>query len=183
MKILRTNTTAYQVIDNQESLTILKADGSPIDNIGVFILNFGGRDGLLKRCIDFEGTVAEYIKKVKDDHWEAMSELREQNRIRDEEIKASRKAAWESLSKLDVIPATVDNIKIVLHHLNGQNWGSWTLPKMSIHYSAHQYDCDGVMATTIKLDSPISCSDREIKNERFFKVGGKPGHLTKYQKL
>ena len=94
-----------------------------------------------------------------------------------------RNEAWERLSKLDVIPATVENIKIVLTHLNEQNWGNWDLPRLSIGYSAHQYDCDGKIASTIKLDKPISDPEYGIENETMFKVGGKKGHLTKYQRL
>ena len=81
------------------------------------------------------------------------------------------------------IEATVENIKLLLLWLNEQNWGSWTLPKLSIGYSAHQYDCEGVTATTIKLDKPISDEEYGIENETMFKVGGKRGHLNKYQSI
>ncbi|MDA3906505.1 MAG: hypothetical protein PF484_10565 [Bacteroidales bacterium] len=77
---------------------------------------------------------------------------------------------------MEIIPSTLENIKIVLQILNLQNWGTWKLPKMSIGYSAHQYDCDGKIASTIKFDFPI---DGETK----FKVGGKNGHLNHYQPL
>ena len=92
---------------------------------------------------------------------------------------------WDELRAKypDVIPATVDNIGIILRHLNSQNWGLWKLPALSIGYSAHQYDCDGKQATTITLDKPISDDDYNIKRERRFKVGGKRGHLSKYQAL
>jgi hypothetical protein len=102
-----------------------------------------------------------------------------------ERAEFAKKAAaeWDSIKNLDVIPATVDNIRIVLRHLNSMNWGVWDLPKLSISYSAHQYDCDGVQASTITLDKPISCDDYGIKNERFFKTGGRAGHLNKYQSI
>lgn len=84
--------------------------------------------------------------------------------------------AWNAIKDLEVIPATVENIKTLLTHLNSINWGSWDLPKMSITYSAAQYDCDGVQATAIKLD-------KAIDGEKLYKVGGKRGHLAKYQPL
>lgn len=81
------------------------------------------------------------------------------------------------------IPATCGNIKLIAKWLNNQNWGGWNLPTMTIGYSANQYDCDGVNATTITLNSPISDPDRGIENETKFKVGGKRGHLNKYKSL
>lgn len=60
--------------------------------------------------------------------------------------------------------------------MNSQNWGLWKLPELSVGYSAHQYDCDGVTATTICLDEPV---DGRTK----YKVGGRRGHLSQYYKL
>jgi hypothetical protein len=87
---------------------------------------------------------------------------------------------WAELSKMESIPATAENIEVVLNHLNTQNWGGWVLPKMSISYSANQYDCDGVTATTISLDSKIEYDGEMISK---FKVGGKRGHLNNYRSL
>lgn len=81
------------------------------------------------------------------------------------------------------IPATVANIRIVLRYLNLSNWGGWSLPAMTIGYSAAQYDCEGHIATAIKLDRPISDEDMGIVNEKMFKVGGKNGYLPKYQHI
>jgi hypothetical protein len=58
------------------------------------------------------------------------------------------------------------------------NWGAWQLPKMSIGYSAHQYDCDGQQASTITLDKPIDYYGEKVSK---FKVGGGRLHLTKYK--
>ena len=106
-----------------------------------------------------------------------------ENKALEERIASERQEAWLMLSKLDVIPATVENIKTVLQHLNSQNWGSWLLPKLSINYSAHQYDCDGIQATTIKLDQPISDEGRGISNEMMFAYNAPKGHLTNYVNL
>jgi 23S rRNA pseudoU1915 N3-methylase RlmH len=100
-----------------------------------------------------------------------------------ERIEKEKKDAWLSLAALEIIPATIENLRIVLNHLNTQNWGSWVLPKMSIGYLARQYDCDGITATTIELDKPISDEENGIQNETMFKIGGKQGHLTKYRRL
>lgn len=110
----------------------------------------------------------------------AVADEKKQEGVR---ILERKQKEWEELKELEVIPATVSNIKIVLSHLNQQNWGSWSLPKLSIGYSAHQYDCDGTIATTITLDKPISDPDYDIVNERKFKTGGKRGHLKGYTNL
>ena len=98
-------------------------------------------------------TIAQATSKFRN----LMQEYRDARKIEVEEYlrkkELERDEAWEKLSKLDVIPATVENIKIVLTHLNEQNWGAWDLPRLSIGYSAHQYDCDGKIASTIKLVS------------------------------
>jgi len=104
-----------------------------------------------------------------------------ENQKFEEKITREQAEAWEDISKMDVIPATVTNIKVLLKHLNAQNWGIWNLPKLSIGYTANQYDCDGKMATTIKLDRPIS--GVYIENETMFKIGGKSGYLNKYQSV
>lgn len=57
------------------------------------------------------------------------------------------------------------------------------MPAMTIGYSAHQYDCEGYLATTIKLDELLSDEKLGITNETMFKVGGKRGHLNKYIRL
>lgn len=99
-----------------------------------------------------------------------------------------REAEWKELVKLDVIPTTYRNISIVLRHLNEQNWGSWELPKMSIGYSCNQYDCDGKIATTMKLDQPIDITDYTDSPDSLpemvsmFQVGAPHGHLMKYRR-
>lgn len=91
-------------------------------------------------------------------------------------LEAEQSAKWDAIKDLNIIPATLDNIRTVLVHLNSSNWGGWHLPKLSIGYTAAQYDCDGVQASTIKLDSAVEVS-------KLFKVGGKAGHLNKYTRI
>ena len=82
-----------------------------------------------------------------------------------------------------LIPATVDNILLVLKKLNSENWGGWNLPKLTISYRANQYNCDGVIATTIELSAPISDDEWNIENETKFEYGAPNGHLAKYRRL
>ncbi len=88
--------------------------------------------------------------------------------------------AYQRLTQMKVIPTTAQNISILLSGLNKQNWGSWELPKMSIGYHCEQYDCNGVIATTITLDEPISDEELGIIQEKKFVVGAPFGHLTEY---
>ncbi len=114
------------------------------------------------------------------------AERQERNAGMMERIEAAR--TIERQKALDLIAnqpieSTVENIRIIANYLNEQNWGGWSLPKMTIGYSAHQYDCDGSSAVTITLDKGISDEELEIKNVRKFKVGGKRGHLEAYRRI
>ena len=81
-----------------------------------------------------------------------------------------------------VIETNVENLEKVIYGLNQMNWGSWTLPVMTIGYRAHQYDCDGETVTTIQLDRPIKV-DVNGKLESKFKTFSPMGHLDKYYRL
>lgn len=100
-----------------------------------------------------------------------------------EKSRAEDAAKLQALISVGVIPTTIENLKLVLRHLNNQNWGGWDLPKMSIGYSANQYDCEGSTATTITLNQPISDLEYDIENETKFKTGGKRGHLSNYRSI
>lgn len=126
-----------------------------------------------------EEAYQEYLNFLKECKESRKNELL----VMQEKIKSERQEAWDKLANLDVIQATVPNIRTLLLHLNEQNWGSWKLPTLSIGYSANQYDCDGKIASTIKLDKPISDKEWGIENETKFKVGGKRGHLNNYRPL
>jgi Tol biopolymer transport system component len=104
------------------------------------------------------------------------NERKAQTEILKNKFEAIRKAEWDAIKDLAVIPSTIENIRTVLLQLNSSNWGSWDLPKMSISYSAAQYDCEGVQATTMKLD-------KAVDGTNMYKVGGKRGHLSKYTTL
>ena len=182
--VLQTKTAFYNVvINNDSSLLITKHDGKIIDNCGQLISQYGGVDKLLLKCIETTLSFEDYVVQQ-----------REQNRLEAESRKQAHSEyikkyeekenkEWDEISCLSIIPATVENVRRLLRHLHKQNWGGWSLPQLSIGYSAHQYDCDGVIATIITLDLPLSDSDLEIKNQRKFKVGGKRGHLTAQRNL
>jgi hypothetical protein len=106
----------------------------------------------------------------------------ENNKIQKEQAKQRLEADFRSLENEikegKVFDANIENIRRILLYLNSMNWGMWQLPKMSISYSAHQYDCDGQQATTITLDKPIDYFGEKVTK---FKVGGGRLHLTKYR--
>ena len=56
------------------------------------------------------------------------------------------------------------------------------LPKMTIGYICNQYDCDGKIATTMKLDESIKLYEDENETCSMFQVGAPVGHLTKYRR-
>ena len=71
---------------------------------------------------------------------------------------------------------------IVLRYLNTINWGGWELPKMTIGYICNQYDCEGKIATTMKLDESIKLYEDDNETGYMFQVGAPVGHLTKYRR-
>lgn len=183
----RTTTQFINVIKNEDgTLSIFNQDGQ-IENAGHFIASMGGIDAVLKRCEEYSGSFADFVSEIKEREAIKRTQREIQNtgmmqrivKIR-EERELKEEAEWLSISGLKIIPATVDNIRILLTHLNKSNWGTWNLPSLSIGYSANQFDCDGVSAATIVLDKAIDFEGKMIDK---FKVGGKRGYLVKYQSL
>jgi len=124
---------------------------------------------------DAESAVAglqKYYEERKKYQSERAAENAKWNSDREKELNEK----WAVLSKMDIIPSTIENIKTVLEILNRENWGCWILPKMEIAYAAHQYDCDGSLAATMTLAKKV---DGNYK----YKVGGKFGHLIRYISL
>lgn len=190
MKYIATSKNkVYEVRQNEDGTLFITRDGiHSIDNAGQFIMNFGGIEGILKRCVESDLQVKEFAKHHMDEI-KAMKEARravyEKNIVKTKgQREAERKAEYEALLAENdgVIPTTYENIGVVLRYLNTQNWGGWSLPKMTIGYSCNQYDCDGRIATTMKLDRPINITpDWDTKEmESMFVYGAPHGHLTKY---
>ena len=90
------------------------------------------------------------------------------------------KSEFDTAFSNEITEATIENITILLYYLNSINWGMWKLPKMTIGYSCHQYDCNGQTATTITLDKPIDYDGQMLTK---FVVGVGPRHLSNYTQL
>lgn len=179
--ILKTNARILSVHKNEDgTITLKHPSGEEMMNAGSFISSMGGIGPILKRCFEIDVPIADFIKEEQEKELEQKELRKIENKAFREKIDADRKAAWDAIKDLEVIPSTVDNIRTVLLVLNEQNWGGWRLPKMSIGYSAHQYDCDGKTASTMKLDTPIDYDGEQLS---MFKVGAPIGHLGKYRSL
>ena len=133
--------------------------------------------------IDIEHEVDE--KFIKEGYAQFCEFSKNTHRDKKNEDEKERKALEADFKTLEdeikggkVFEANVENIRRILLYLNSMNWGMWRLPKMSIGYSAHQYDCDGRQASTITLDIPIDYYGEKVAK---FKVGGGRLHLTKYK--
>lgn len=123
---------------------------------------------------------AESLEDAKYKWTGLMMDIQSKSKKAAENWRIEKLAKIQSLLKKPVIPTTVENLSLVLEYLNTKNWGSWTLPTMSIGYRAHQYDCEGTTITTITLNQPIMFCG---KMERNFKSGSKRGHLEKYNAI
>lgn len=167
--------------DGGEKLfTIKNMDGTPYGNAGSLIASFRDHSSFWERCI----TKEEFDKRIAQFEFsrspEAVAQRREVEKKRAEAERAAAKKEFEALAASgSPIPATYENIAIVLRWLNTQNWGTWTLPALSIGYSAQQYDCDGKIATTITLNRPIYVGGEPVSK---FVHGAPHGHLLKYQR-
>jgi hypothetical protein len=138
---------------------------------------------LVPTSYGWEQGQAESLEGAYDQIIERADKERAERIAANEAIELERQRKIQQLLSSQPIPATVENVRLVAAYLNTINWGAWNLPKMTIGYKAHQYDCDGKLATTIVLDEPISDPDYDIYNERKFVVGAPMGHLSKYQHL
>lgn len=180
MKILKTNKTDYKVVVNQDgtlTITDLRKNNASIQNPGALIMSMGGINGVLLRCEEIsEEDYAEELEKQKVEK-EAAAQKSAKNRMeRELQIKSEFDTAFSN----EITESTIENITILLYYLNSINWGMWKLPKMTIGYSCHQYDCNGQTATTITLDKPIDYDGQMLTR---FVVGAGPRHLANYTQL
>lgn len=180
MKVLKTNKNDYKIVVNEDgtlTITNLRKNNTPIQNPGALIVSMGGIESVLRSCKDVsEEEYAEELEKEKF-ALEVAARNTAKNRLeRERQIKSEFDAAFSN----EITESTIDNITILLRYLNSVNWGMWSLPKMTIGYTCNQYDCDGRMATTIKLDKPISYDGRMLTE---FVIGGGPRHLINYTQL
>lgn len=173
---LKTTNAAYFIRQNEDGSLFITKDGTTsIQNAGMFINNMGGIQAIIDRSTEMsESDFLAYLDQCKQARKNSLvnqAQAAERKRI------DAQKALSDLLTANDgIIPATIDNLRTLLAALNTQNWGSWSLPKMSISYSCNQYDCDGRTATTIILDEPVDGTTR-------FSFGAPRGHLTNYRSL
>lgn len=167
-----------KVLDNGEIW--MSIDGvNPIFGAGQIIAAKGGKEAFLSQCFTDERSIDELNKEQIKEHFAKQKQAKASAEIRMAALRVETEAALKRLQGAatdGVIPATVENVKIIAEYLNCRSWGSWTLPAMSIPYTANQYDCGGKMATTIILDEPI---DGEVK----FIYGAPVTHLAKYRHI
>ena len=146
---------------------------------GSFIINQDGVDALMNKCTevdDLAAWVEEHNAAAKEAYEKKHAIAMQRRAEREQRIKTE----YERLFAGEVTESNEETVGALLRYLNLENWGVWNLPKMTIGYACNQYNCDGQIATTIKLDSPIMVNDNP---GTMFQVGAPHGHLMKYRKI
>lgn len=190
MKAIRTKRSIYVVV-NEEPLEIIRVANCPRrkrwqKNERPRYASQKTLDRILSH--DYEITdidvsnLDDIIVKLNEQR-DAQIAIMRQSQAKAQEKQLAQLAAWldEAKDADGVIPATYENVKLLLRWLNAQNWGGWQLPRLSIAYSCNQYDCDGKTATTITLDEAIQTTDSEW--HKAFVYGAPRGHLAKYERI
>lgn len=173
---IRTKKASYFFSQNEDGSLNVTRWGKEIDNAGQIINALGGIEAMIRKA---EATDLESFEQVAEMR---KAEIEKQQVLANAHARAKTdeiSKAYENLKLQGTIPVTVDNLRVVMAFLNLQNWGSWELPKMSIGYSASQYDCDGHQVTTIILDEAIDCGGEMISKFKFGNAGR--GHLEGYR--
>lgn len=157
------------------------------ENAGALITSVGGIEKFLSLCVDEKHykETTDFYAYQQTDEYKAAERARKESAIKaktEREIRVAkeREEAYNTLIQNGTIETNFENIATVLKYLNTKNWGGWSLPEMTIGYSCNQYDCDGKIATTMKLDTPINVDDKMINK---FVFGAPVGHLTKYKRI
>ena len=188
MKIFVTNTSIYRIEKRDDGeLDMYREysrksrhgqwvkDGSKYADVGMFVKQRGGKDIFLSECADCDDLDNFVTKQNKEN--EEFSSIR---KAIAEEIAKKQEEEYALAFADEVTECNKENIYLLLRHLNKINWGVWRLPKMSIGYSCNQHNCNGVTATTIKLDKPINYGDEMIDK---FVYGAPHGYLSNYVQI
>lgn len=146
---------------------------------GMFIQQQGGVEALLSKS-KWVDDLDDHVKYLNAQAQAAHEKNHNIAMKRDAEREAQAKAEYERLFSGEVTETNEETVGALLRYLNTMNWGGWNLPKMTIGYACHQYDCDGKTATTIKLDAPINVGG---EMGTMFEYGAPFGHLTKYRRV
>ena len=167
IKIKETKTSTYATINHQQFWLREKGEFRLMSEIEL------ERKTAYKNESGWVAIVAENLTQA----WELYSnekiEAKRKRKIDYAEFAKLENKRIADLLELDVIDLTVENLRLLMKHLNSKKWGSWSLPTLSVGYSANQYDCDGKQATTVILDQPLNGVTK-------FSIGAPKGHLEKY---
>lgn len=171
----------YNVVENHDGSLFITLDGvTSIPNAGLFIRSLGGIDALKARCVrdyrSFEEIKRDLYERKKVAKQAAMARAH----VRKQEEAAEAECALEALIanyEDGVIEATVDNIRVVARYLLSHNCGMWRMPRMSVGYTANQYDSGAI---TITFDCPIDVHG-EMESKFVFKA--RPNELTSYKHM
>lgn len=147
-------------------------------NAGQLILQNGGMSAFLAKCVDDERDyhdVAASFYKAIDDERKAKEKRKAE---REDMLRTQYLNDYAALTeRYDTIPATIENLRIVMHYLNSMNWGLWRLPKMDRAYSAHQYKHGDGTITTLTLAEGFSLHGETWRN---FKCGCAENVMPQY---
>ncbi len=171
---LKNSNRIIEVRRNQDGTLFLTANGkTPILNAGQVIKCLGGIDGVLAKCNDVNvDSINDFLGLKKD----RQQELFIQNK------KVIISDYNNLLSQYEVIPITLDNLRIILRYLRVVNHGLWNLPRLQTGYSANQYDCNGKIAVTIIFDEPINIGLRCGAVDKVV-MGAPKGYLQEYSRI
>lgn len=175
---LKTKSATYDVVKNEDGTLTILLNNEPVRYADQIIKDMGGVDAVLARC-----------KEYTEDEWQAKKVADKAARKAEhlagirmtEEYAAEHEDEYNTIFGGDkTAECTAENVRQLLIHLNGRNWGMWHLPKMNVGYTCNQYDCGGTRATAIKLDSPIEYEGKKVSK---FCIGAPEKHLRDYCNL
>lgn len=177
MLYIETKKLLVEVRQNPDGSLLLTADGvNSIPNAGAVIGNLGGIQGTLDRAIETDKTLPQLIEERQQRKQQAVEA---QVRATQKQIERIEQEYNNLLaSSPNGIETNIHNLYIVAAYLATVNWGAWELPRMTIGYSAYQYDCYGHIAVTFQLDEPIEYRGAQTTKLVF---NAPLTHLTSYK--
>lgn len=98
---------------------------------------------------------------------------------RKQELTEKHTKDWKKIKGQNPIPATIENIEIILRHFHDLDTVSkepW--PFLSVGYTHDEYDCGGKKVIAIKLDEPIQYEEGRMSSK--FAYNAPVGYLTQY---
>jgi hypothetical protein len=171
----------YNVVENEDGNLFITLDGvTSIPNAGLFIRNLGGVDALKARCVRDSRSFEEIKRDLYERKKVAKQAAMERAHMRNQEEAAEAECVLEALianSEDSIIEVTIDNIRVVARYLLTSNCGMWQLPKMSVGYTANQYDSGAI---TMTFDRPIDVQG-DMENKFVFKA--RPNELSSYKHM